>query len=171
MELVGSISALFDMILSDMSEFLHCSSDDVIRLVRSWSTTRIKSQLTRQTFESRAHPRLEKVQYLAHMDDRRRQAQVGMKRNKKQLENITHGIALLMPSSQHPNEETLALTSRIGNFDHVFQELEDLGTAIDILRKEVSVKDTELSSLPAAILRSMLALLEPNADRSSLTAG
>ena len=158
LELVRSILALFKMILSDMSEFLKCSSEEVIRLGRPSCTTRVKYLLTkRQTFESRAHPRLEKMQYLAHMDDRRKRAQLDMKHNKKQLHKIIHGIALLTPNSL--NEDTRALTGGIDDCDHVLEELGDLGTAIDILQRKVSVRDTETSSLLAAILRFLLALL------------
>ena len=80
-----------------------------------------------------------------------------MKHNKKQLREIIHGIALLIPDSL--NEDTLALTGGIDDLDHVLEELGDLGTAIDIFQKELSVRDTERSSLRAAILRFLLALL------------
>lgn len=138
-ELVMSISALFQMIVSDTNEFLRCCSREITRLVRSTYKEIIGHLLMRgQTFESRAHPSLEKIQFLIHMNDRRKRAQLDMKRNEKHFKKIIQDIAYLIPTTQNPDEEMIALTSQAVDLHYVSKHLANLGTAIDTLQKEVS---------------------------------
>lgn len=92
-----------------------------------------------QTFKSRAYPRIEKIQYLIHMNDCRKRAEVDMKRDKKQLRAIIEGIQSLVPVPQNLDEDIKTLESRTADLDYVLGKLECLGIAIDELQKEVSV--------------------------------
>lgn len=94
-----------------------------------------------QTFEGRAHPHVEMIQYLIHMNDRRKRAELDVKHNKKQLDKIVNDIASFV-NLQHREEGTRALSGRIAYLEHFVPDLADLGMAIENLQKEVSEEIT-----------------------------
>ena len=81
------------------------------------------------------------MQYLTHMNDRRRRAQLDIDRNNKQFEQVLKEIASFLPTTQDPEDNTRALLGEMGNFGRFAKDLTNLGTAIDILQKEVRATD------------------------------
>lgn len=91
----------------------------------------------RQTFKGRTHPHVEMIQYLIHMNDRRKRAELDVKHNKKQLDKTVNDIASFV-NPQNREESTRALCGRIAYLENFATDLTDLGMAIETLQKEVS---------------------------------
>ncbi|KAF6227877.1 hypothetical protein HO133_007605 [Letharia lupina] len=119
-ELARSILAVCETILSDMVDFLQCTSKEITRL----------------TFEGRAYPRVEKIQYLIHMNDCRKRAELDMRQDAKQLEDVIKTIQSLAPPPQSLDKEIKTLGARTADFNYILKELAIRGTAIDSLQKE-----------------------------------
>ena len=90
-------------------------------------------------FESRAHPRTEKVLYLVHLNDCRKKAQFDMKSNITQLdEAITYVKTLVSPEPSFLEEHIESLNRLSVGLHYIVCELESCGRSIDELRSEVS---------------------------------
>ena len=146
-ELATSILTIFKMILLATVEFLQSSSKELTRLVSSSSTRFMSSVrsllMKRQTYESRAWPSVEKTQYLLHLNDCRKRAELDMERNKKQLNDMIRGIKSRLTQTQDLRDDIQRLIAQIDDLEHVKKQLSKLGRAINALRREVGVQDAK----------------------------
>lgn len=72
-----------------------------------------------------------------HVNDCRKRAELDMKRNQKQLEEIINLVESLVPTTQNLDEDVKALRARKDDLVCIMKGLETLETAVDNLQKEV----------------------------------
>ena len=72
-----------------------------------------------------------------HMNDCRRQGEVEMRHDRKQLKSIIETIKFLVPATQNRDDEIVVLSARDNDLGYISEGLSILGTEISELRNEV----------------------------------